>query len=916
MASNLYKIYVTSDNKWRELELDDLNLSTVFSVEEISDISQRKDNITKTITLKGTKQNNRVLGALYSIDRDVASDAVDPQNLMHNYKPNKYIDCFVLENNVEIIRGKLLVTSVDIVDGVIYYNASIVGTVYSFFSQLTDRKLEELDSFNIPKYQNLVYNANNIKASWKLPTLVGGINIINRRELTEGGVVWSDGEISTTQVYASYHSYTPFIKIIPNSDYVLRKSTNTESDKYIRLAFYDSGFNMLSRFTSNSVDTDFVVSAPANSTYVRLSFPTNVANIKMEEGGEFTGYSDNPEDKAEYVFPMIDYGGAWVDREEEQWDPNVKLYRWDVYRPAIYLKSYIDAIFRGWELKADGKGYTQLDSSSKPIQKYRWTGSIKSDEWFNKLIIPHNEAQLLGKIPETPSGEIPTILQSTSITGNQTNAGGRDSLGYMPISNLNFSTVNSDFASVGTRNINGKTYAFFTIKNEIKVDFKFKAVFRMISAINIPGLQSGGTVTVRLFRLPSSGATSFSSSNQVTEISVSAPKRNPDQYTWTEEANLTFSGNMIGTYVIGLEVLTNQVVDISSGNLLMKPQEEINNIELLYRDTYNLYDFIPKGIKVKDFLKDVMLMFNLFIIANSEDDTLFEVYTYDEFYEKVINLDIGSAIDWTDKVDWGSYSINSNIELSRGYKYSYKEDSDYYNSIYKDTHSEVYGEYTLLDRSGLIDTKENTYMFSPTINESYKLGMSYPAIYSTEIWGREDSEREQLKSNIRILYFSGEVALAGEGSNYQLIDQLGNVIPDSTAVFSSYGLASMQGYKVNVEDEVGRRGAVETTLFFGNPAQFWDGSGFISSNLFLYNKYHQTQIRELTDINLTTINLSIYLSEADINSLDFRNPIYLQSPYGSAYFKLLKVEYSNSNTKSTVTLQKIVLPDTNIKYKV
>src|SRR5690606_17691131 len=148
--------------------------STVFSVEEISDISQRKDNITKTITLKGTKQNNKVLGALYAIDRDVVSDTVDPKNLMYNYKPNKYVDCFVLENNVEIIRGKLLITSINIVEGVIYYNASIVGTVYSFFSLMSDRKLEELDYFNTPQFRDLVYNKANIENSWRLPYLGNG----------------------------------------------------------------------------------------------------------------------------------------------------------------------------------------------------------------------------------------------------------------------------------------------------------------------------------------------------------------------------------------------------------------------------------------------------------------------------------------------------------------------------------------------------------------------------------------------------------------------------------------------------------------------------------------------------------------------------------------------------------------------
>src|SRR5690625_4409248 len=122
MTDNIYKIYVTSKGEWKELELDNLNLSTTFSVEELKDISKRKDTISKDIVLKGTKKNNTVFGALYSIDREASLDESDTGNLMYNYKPNKYLDCFVLENNVEIIRGKLLVTSVNIDKGVIYYH--------------------------------------------------------------------------------------------------------------------------------------------------------------------------------------------------------------------------------------------------------------------------------------------------------------------------------------------------------------------------------------------------------------------------------------------------------------------------------------------------------------------------------------------------------------------------------------------------------------------------------------------------------------------------------------------------------------------------------------------------------------------------------------------------------------------------
>ncbi|HLS53326.1 MAG TPA: hypothetical protein VK031_05095, partial [Tissierellaceae bacterium] len=102
-----------------------------------------------------------------------------------------------------------------------------------------------------------------------------------------------------------------------------------------------------------------------------------------------------------------------------------------------------------------------------------------------------------------------------------------------------------------------------------------------------------------------------------------------------------------------------------------------------------------------------------------------------------------------------------------------------------------------------------------------------------------------------------------------------------------------------------------SSILFGVPKQAWVTKGYPLDSQTLYNRYYFNQIEETTDINLITVEADVFLNEYDINTLDFRNPIYLQSPYGSAYFKLLKVEYTDSNYPSTVLLQKVVLPDTN-----
>jgi len=65
----MYSIYVLDNNEYAKLDVKNEKLSTVFSTSDISDISSRKNPITKTITLKGTKNNNVILGHLFHLNR-------------------------------------------------------------------------------------------------------------------------------------------------------------------------------------------------------------------------------------------------------------------------------------------------------------------------------------------------------------------------------------------------------------------------------------------------------------------------------------------------------------------------------------------------------------------------------------------------------------------------------------------------------------------------------------------------------------------------------------------------------------------------------------------------------------------------------------------------------------------------------
>ncbi len=145
MNRNNYTLYILSNitNDYAELDVDTTDMISIYSVENIQDISTRKDNITKDITLIGTDRNNIALGNLYDISR-YSSDSF-PTDLQHNFVPNQMVKCVLLENNIQVMSGSLIVRNIKIDQGHITYDCGILGSLVSFFGGIKDQLLHQVN---------------------------------------------------------------------------------------------------------------------------------------------------------------------------------------------------------------------------------------------------------------------------------------------------------------------------------------------------------------------------------------------------------------------------------------------------------------------------------------------------------------------------------------------------------------------------------------------------------------------------------------------------------------------------------------------------------------------------------------------------------------------------------------------------
>src|SRR5690606_726119 len=101
-----------------------------------------------------------------------------------------------------------------------------------------------------------------------------------------------------------------------------------------------------------------------------------------------------------YVYPSIDYG---VDERNEKivvdgqdvftnWYDNSFDYK--NFRPAIKLKSYLQAIFRGFRFDNNIGKWTQLNEDNTKLNQYTYSSALLDNSEFSRLIIPYNKEVL------------------------------------------------------------------------------------------------------------------------------------------------------------------------------------------------------------------------------------------------------------------------------------------------------------------------------------------------------------------------------------------------------------------------------------------------------------------------------------------------------------------------------------------
>lgn len=367
---------------------------------------------------------------------------------------------------------------------------------------------------------------------------------------------------------------------------------------------------------------------------------------------------DNPPGSG-YFYPLTDVGNV----SQAKVDYDIKA-----FRPALYVKEYIDKIFEA--------------------TSYTYESALFETDRFKRLVIPFTKKELTGitnvMLNETAAygfGSPQTVLYSGT---------GIDGKFAFQFFTSTFFTPDASPATRATYIPPGPTNVLLLWNISINYFSDAPTTF----SIKKNGVDIFTEVLPSTAMLP-------------TSITLSEFTGLAETLVATDYLEVWMTGPSFQSYTI----------DFVGGSFTVQATSPIT-VPLVAGNNLAVNDCIPKNIKQLDFLSSIIKLFNLYVFEDRDKEKRLFIKPYADFFD----MNVSGVVDWTYKLDRSrAIRLKPMSELnSRFYDFKFKEDSDFYNEDYRKRYNQSYGN-RIFD-SGFEFVNERTdinVIFSPSVLVGY-----------------------------------------------------------------------------------------------------------------------------------------------------------------------------------------------------
>ena len=121
-----------------------ISIPITFSISDIREPEKKRTSWSKTITIPGTKNNNRIFSHVYEIGQD-GWITIGNTSFYEGFNPNLRKECIVMNDGVQVLKGNLQLKRIkkDLNDN-IEYEIALNGDLTSLFYDIGTTKLSDL----------------------------------------------------------------------------------------------------------------------------------------------------------------------------------------------------------------------------------------------------------------------------------------------------------------------------------------------------------------------------------------------------------------------------------------------------------------------------------------------------------------------------------------------------------------------------------------------------------------------------------------------------------------------------------------------------------------------------------------------------------------------------------------------------
>jgi hypothetical protein len=197
---------------------DDIGAELNYAIDDIKDFASRNTNYSKTITLPGNANNNKVFGHIYNFASANNYFVSNPElpNVGYNFDPTKQAEAKIFVNKIQVFKGVLRLLEVRINDGAIEYECVVFGELGGFSAAIGNSLIEEMNNFNT---YNEEWTKANVLASWDPSGAVAsGIGVVYPL-IDYGNCKHGSRDYHLDAFRPAFHVYEFMDSIIKNANY-------------------------------------------------------------------------------------------------------------------------------------------------------------------------------------------------------------------------------------------------------------------------------------------------------------------------------------------------------------------------------------------------------------------------------------------------------------------------------------------------------------------------------------------------------------------------------------------------------------------------------------------------------------------------------------------------------------------------